>query len=230
MGERLGARSNASPCSNAGDHSNASGGARAPAREHPELRPATGEDVRRLKAVLGEAFFEDPVINWLMPEDAKRQVRLHRFFAIELRHMALARGRVWTTSDLAGAALSLPPGLWRAPLRATLLEGTAFGAHVSRAARLGAAMERSHVREPHYYVRDIGVLPAMQGKGLGRALLRPTLERCDREGLPAYLEASSERNAALYERLGFRLTSELSVGGSPPLRLMLRPPQPAAAP
>ena len=84
----------------------------------------------------------------------------------------------------------------------------------------------AHVREPHYYVRDIGVHPDMQGRGLGSALLRPTLERCDREGLPAYLEASSERNAALYERLGFQLTRELRVGGSPPLRLMLRPPHP----
>jgi GNAT superfamily N-acetyltransferase len=192
----------------------------------PGLQQATGEDVHRLKVVLAEAFFEDPVLGWLMPDDSKRRARLRRFFAIELRHVALARGRVWTTSDLTGAALSLPPGAWRVPPRATLLEGTAFGVHLPRAARLGAAMELRHVREPHYYVRDVGVHPDMQGNGLGSALLRPTLDRCDREGLPAYLEASSERNAALYERLGFQLTGELRVGGSPPLRLMLRPPNP----
>ena len=134
---------------------------------------------------------------------------------------------MWTTSDLSGAALSLPPGAWRVPLHATLMEGRAFGVNLCRAARLGATIEwrhRRNVRGPHYYVRDVGVLPQMQGKGLGSALLRPTLERCDREGLPAYLEASSERSAALYERLGFQLTDELRVGGSPPLRLMLRPP------
>jgi GNAT superfamily N-acetyltransferase len=192
----------------------------------PGLQQATGEDVHRLKVVLAEAFFEDPVLGWLMPDESKRRARLRRFFAIELRHVALARGRVWTTSDLTGAALSLPPGAWRVPPRATLLEGTAFGVHLPRAARLGAAMELRHVREPHYYVRDVGVHPDMQGNGLGSALLRPTLDRCDREGLPAYLEASSERNAALYERLGFQITGELRVGGSPPLRLMLRPPNP----
>lgn len=198
-------------------------------RLRSELRLAAAEDIQRLKTVLTEAFFEDPVLAWLMPDDSKRRVRLRRFFTVELRHIALPRGRVWTTSDLAGAALSLPPGAWRVPPRATLLEGTAFGVHLSRAARLGAAMERCHVRESHYYVRDVGVLPDMQGKGLGSALLRPTLERCDREGLPAYLEASSERNAALYERLGFQLTDELRVKGSPPLRLMLRRPHPAHA-
>jgi GNAT superfamily N-acetyltransferase len=210
-------------------------GERSPAARHgsqsrsladPGLRLATIEDVHRLKAVLAEAFFEDPVLGWLIPEDSSRRARLRRFFAIELRHLAMPRGHVWTTSDLAGAALSLPPGAWRPPPRVTLLEGTAFGIHLFRAARLGTAMERCHVREPHYYVRDVGVHPGMQGRGLGSALLRPTLDRCDREGLPAYLEASSERNAALYERLGFRLTEELRVAGSPPLRLMLRPPQP----
>jgi GNAT superfamily N-acetyltransferase len=192
----------------------------------PGLRLATVEDVPRLRAVMAEAFFEDPVITWLMPEETKRRARLRRFFGIELRHMALARGRVWTTSDLTGAALSTPPGAWRVPLHATLLEGTAFGIHLLRAARLGAAMEWRHVREAHYYVRDVGVLPDMQGKGLGSRLLGPTLDRCDHEGLPAYLEASSERNAALYERLGFQVKRELRVAGSPPLQLMLRPPQP----
>jgi GNAT superfamily N-acetyltransferase len=136
---------------------------------------------------------------------------------------------VWSTTDLSGAALTLPPGAWRPPPRATLLEGRAFGIHLPRAMRMGGAMEWHHTRkprEPHYYVRDIGVHPDMQGKGLGGALLRPTLERCDREGLPAYIEASSERSAALYERLGFRHIKELHIGSCPPLWLMLRHPQP----
>lgn len=173
---------------------------------------------------MAEAFFHDPILAWLMPDETQRRMRLRRFFAIELRHMALARGRVWTTSDLSGAALVMPPHAWGMPGRAFLLEGRAFGVHMFRAARLGAAMERRHPREAHYYVRDVGVLPEMQGRGLGEALIRPTLNFCDHEGVAAYLEASSERNAELYKRLGFRITSELRVAGSPPLRLMLRPP------
>lgn len=152
---------------------------------------------------------------------------MRRFFAIELRHLTLPRGQVWTTGDFSGVTMVMPPGAWRVPLRATLLEGSAFGLGVARAAMLASAMEWRHARDvrgAHYYVRDIGVLPAMQGRGLGNALMRPTLERCDREGLPAYLEASSERSAALSERLGFRLIGELRVAGSPPLRLMVRSP------
>ncbi len=190
------------------------------------LRPATEQDVQGLKTVLAEAFFDDPVFGWLMPEDGRRRARLHRYFGVDLRHYVLPHGRVWTTSDLTGAALTLPPGAWRVPPHTTLLQGSAFGIHLSRAARIGFAMEWRHaheLREAHYYVRDIGVHPDMQGNGLGSALMAPTLERCDREGLPAYIEASSERSAALYERLGFEHVKELRVGGSPPLWLMIRP-------
>ncbi len=91
---------------------------------------------------------------------------------------------------------------------------------------LAAAFEDDPVFgwEPHHYLPYIGVAPEAQGRGLGSALMRPILDRCDEERLPAYLEATSERNAALYERLGF----ELRAGGSPPLWLMVRPPGGAA--
>jgi ribosomal protein S18 acetylase RimI-like enzyme len=124
--------------------------------------------------------------------------------------------------------LGLPPGKWHVPLRTTLLHGTTFRAQIPKAARVGAAIEwhhARHLRRPHYYVRDIGVRPDTQGRGLGSALMRPLLDRCDQESLPAYIEASSERSAALYERLGFRHIEELRVWNSPPLWLMIRHPQ-----
>lgn len=200
-----------------------------PANTTAGPRHATAQDVPRLKAVLAEAFFEDPMFSWLIPNDEHRQARLRHYFAIELRHYALPHGHVWTTDDLTGAMLGLPPGKWRVPLPTTLRHGTAFRTGVPRAARLGAAMEwhhLRHLRHPHYYVRDIGVHPDTQGRGLGSTLMRPLLDRCDRERLPAYIEASSRRSAALYERLGFQHTEELRVWGSPPLWLMIRQPQP----
>jgi ribosomal protein S18 acetylase RimI-like enzyme len=198
----------------------------------PGLRRATAQDVHRLQAMLADAFFDDPIFGWLIPNDSKRRARLRRYFGIELRQYALPHGHVWTTDDLAGAMLGLPPGKWRAPLHTTVLHGSVFRVRVPRAARLGAAMEWHHMRllrgvggagGAHYYVRDVGVHPDTQGRGLGSALMRPLLDRCDQEGLPAYIEASSERSAALYERLGFRHIKELRVGHSPPLWLMIRP-------
>lgn len=191
--------------------------------EELPMRKATQGDLKRLATVLAQAFYDDPVFGWLMPSDTRRLERLRRFFAIELRHFALPHGRVWASEDLLGAALSTPPGRWRVPPRAALSQGPLFGMRLARATRLLAAIERRHLREPHYYFAVIGVQPAMQGKGIGSALMRPTLERCDRERVAAYLEASSERSAALYERLGFQVTYELQVAGSPPVWLMRRP-------
>jgi RimJ/RimL family protein N-acetyltransferase len=68
------------------------------------------------------------------------------------------------------------------------------------------------------------VATRFQGQGLGTALLRPALDRSDRERVPAYLEASTERSAALYERLGFIHLGELRIpDGGPPFWPMLRP-------
>ncbi len=66
-------------------------------------------------------------------------------------------------------------------------------------------------------------------RGIGSALLRPTLDRADAAGLAAYIEASSERSAALHERLGFVHTQVLALPeGGPSLWLMRRPPERSA--
>ena len=140
----------------------------------------------------------------------------------------LPAGEIWTDHGLAGASLSLPPGRWRVPFSMNILHGPAFmrvfGGRTGHALATITRMEQKHLDEPHHYFPYIGVAPAAQGRGLGTQLMTPTLEECDRSQLPAYLEATSERNAELYARRGFEPIEELSVVGSPPLRLMRRPP------
>ena len=54
----------------------------------------------------------------------------------------------------------------------------------------------------------LGVEPDAQGQGLGSQVLRPMLDRCDSEGVPAYLESSKATNVPFYERHGFRNIEE----------------------
>jgi GNAT superfamily N-acetyltransferase len=194
--------------------------------EASNLRKATSPDIGALANALAEAFQDDPIFRWLMPDDAGRQQRLRRFFTIELGQLVIPRGHAWTSPELTGAALSLPPGAWKAPTQIAARQGRCFGIHLPKAAGIAALMERRHIREPHHYFPYIGVAPHAQGQGLGSMLMGPTLDRCDEEGLPAYLEATSDRNIALYERLGFRPCAELRFAGSPPLLPMVRPPLP----
>jgi GNAT superfamily N-acetyltransferase len=84
-------------------------------------------------------------------------------------------------------------------------------------------MAEFHPQEPHWYLPLIGVDTTKQGQGYGSALLVHALARCDEDGLPAYLEASSPRNKVLYARHGFEEIGVIQAGSSPPMWPMLRP-------
>jgi ribosomal protein S18 acetylase RimI-like enzyme len=192
------------------------------------VRQAGVGELARLSATLADAFVADPILQWLIPSRLRRDARLRRLFALELEHYVFPAGRVLTTDEHRGASLELPPGGWKMPnsMPASAALGwiRVFGMRLAQAGRTQACFERNHLQEPHYYIRYVGVATRFQGQGLGTALLRPTLDRCDQEGLPAYLEASSERSAALYERLGFVHLGERRFPDGPPFWPMRRPP------
>ncbi len=182
---------------------------------------ASRADVAPLARALAAAFEDDPIFGWLLRDERRRPDKLLRFFILELESVVLPSGTAWMTPEASGACLELPPGEWRMPLRTQALHApqfaAVFGRSLPRALITITQMERKHLREPHFYVPYVGVAPAGQGAGLGTKLLRKTLERADAAGLPTYLEATSERNAALYERLGFEHLGPFTVLGSPPL-------------
>ena len=194
-----------------------------------EVRTAGPDAVPKVAAALADAFINDPFYTWLLPGSLRLQARLRTMFAAEMEQYVVPNGTVWTTSGFDGAVAELPPGAWEMPKSMTGKEALkwtrALGRRLLLAGRVRRAMEERHLREAHFYVRTIGVRTAMQGQGLGSALMQPTLERADSAGLPAYIEASSERSAALYERLGFVHMGVLELPeGGPPLWLMRRPP------
>jgi GNAT superfamily N-acetyltransferase len=194
-----------------------------------EVRTAAADAVPKVAAVLADAFVNDPVFTWLLPGSLRLQPRLRTMFAAEMEQYVVPNGTVWTTSGYDGAVSELPPGAWEMPKSATGKEALkwmrAFGRRLPLAIKVQHAMQERHLREPHFYVRTVGVRTTLQGQGVGSALMRPTLERADSAGLPAYIEASSQRSAALYERLGFVHMDVLELpAGGPPVWLMRRPP------
>ena len=58
------------------------------------VRPATRSDVGALSITLGKAFYDDPVMSWMLPDADLRRRKLHRLFAALTRHHHLARGGV----------------------------------------------------------------------------------------------------------------------------------------
>jgi ribosomal protein S18 acetylase RimI-like enzyme len=191
------------------------------------VRRVTRDDVKPLAAALARAFQDDPVAVYIFPVAARRPRGLERFFRLQLGRTFLRRGEAWTTADLQGGAFWLRPSSPRPGLR-DLFEQIPMvpllGRRLLPTLRLIGLMEQHHPKLPHWYLGTLGTDPPFQGRGVGSALLRPVLERCDEEGVPAYLESSNVHNVPFYRRHGFDVTKELQVPDGPTLWLMWREP------
>jgi len=192
------------------------------------VRSARREDFRPLAAMLARAFYDDPVTAWFYPNPERRLVHARRFFAIRLRQLA-DQELIFTTSDHTGAALWTLPGRWREDLRQSLMLLPMLPVLLPRIARSTRAVreiERRHPVVAHFYLSVLGTDPDQQGGGIGSALLTPVLDRCDSDGVAAYLESSKESNIGFYVRHGFTVTERIDLPDGPPLWFMWRDPHP----
>ncbi|MFK4098589.1 GNAT family N-acetyltransferase [Streptomyces sp. NPDC019531] len=192
------------------------------------IRTADGGDRELVAGLLDSAFQDDPVSGWIFPGEEDRRTTHPRLMAAFV-DIVLAEGRVDVTEDGAACALWLSVAAdggdeddeeGFARLREALDPGN------ERIEQIGTLTAAVHpVGRAHEYLWMIGVVPGRQGEGLGAALIGSVLERCDREGVPAYLEASSVRSRKLYERLGFELVDRpLDLPGGPQMWPMWREP------
>ncbi|WP_187369660.1 GNAT family N-acetyltransferase [Fodinicola acaciae] len=196
------------------------------------LRAAGRADLQEVSAVLARAFFDDPVMAWMIPDEAERRRRLPLFFRAVGRHEHLPYDGVDAILEdgaVRGAAMWKPPGHWKTSGWRTLLSAPAymraFGPYLRNGGVVQETMSRLHPHEPHWYLAVVGTDPAAQGGGVGTDLIRSRLEICDRDGVPAYLESSKAANVPYYERFGFKVTREIVVADGPTLWPMWRQPQ-----
>ncbi|MEM6703706.1 MAG: GNAT family N-acetyltransferase [Acidobacteriota bacterium] len=174
-------------------------------------------------ATIAVAFAEDPGARWFSPTARAFLENIVAHARVQI-HGAMQRGSAYCTDDCTGVALWLPPG---GTLNDEALEEALSQAVPDAIAGDIAVLEEQAARyrpeEPHWYLPILAVDPAYQGRGHGGALLRQGLEACDRDGAPAYLEASNPRCVRLYERHGFQSLGTIQAGSSPAIVPMLRP-------
>ena len=177
---------------------------------------------------LSRGFFGDRIFRWIMPDDERRRESLPNLFSL-FAGAFWPHGGVYTAAAGTGAALWLPPGrqLVAGEEAEEFERRTAevSGTDAARMAEVIGLLDENHPHDDCWYLNLIGVDPVRQGRGIGSALLRAVLHRADRDGMPAYVEATSPENRRLYERHGFRTTRELTVSDCPPLFAMWREPQ-----
>lgn len=191
----------------------------------PAVRTATRDDAQRCFAVLARAFERDAPCRWMWP-DERQYCRAFPRFAAAFGGAAIGLGTAHYYDGFAGCALWLSPG---APMDEQTLEEiineTVSPERHDAAFEFFSQMDRYHPSGPHWHLPLIGVDPVHQGRGIGSALLRHVLDQCDREQLPAHLEATSPANIRLYSRHGFEELGCIQVEDCPPIVPMQRRPR-----
>ncbi|MFJ9556228.1 GNAT family N-acetyltransferase [Nocardiopsis sp. NPDC101807] len=190
-----------------------------------EIRELPPSDEGRAAALIAEAMDSEPVMAWMIPGAEERRTLLPGLMRAFVA-AALATDRVLV--DGTGSALALwshRAGPARPPREEDLRAlPPAYAPHAPRIALLARTLEDRHPDGPHLYLSAIGVLPHARGRGLGSALLG---HRLDGAALPAYLEAGTERSAALYARHGFApLGAPVTLPEGPTVHPMWREPNP----
>ena len=167
-------------------------------------------------AALVRAFWDYPETLHLLPDERRRRRVLPRYLAGDCADSAAYDHlfAAWVGGADAGVAAWLPPEGYPVPLRRQvaqvghLLPAAPWGIGAAREALRGQHRNRAeHPREPHYFLRVVGVIPEHQRSGAGSALVQPVLEAADERGVGCYLTTALEQNVAFYRRFGFEVRS-----------------------
>jgi GNAT superfamily N-acetyltransferase len=197
------------------------------------IRAATAADRATLADCLASAFSEDPLFTWMAgggpnkPVEAKLRVVFAALVKLELER---PEHLVFTDEHGIGAAVWKAPNKWKMTtgdmLRSLPAMLRGLGTKAPRMIGAFSAIEKVHPKEEHYFLEALGTRRDQQGKGVGSTVIRHMLDRCDTEGMPAYLESSNPRNVPFYARHGFETTGEIVVGkGAPTATAMWRKPR-----
>ncbi len=201
----------------------------------PAVRKLTARDVDEAGLLLARAFFDYPMITWLMPDDAHRRIALPIFMSVSVR-WGLLMNEVFGIGDpLSGVAIWAPPGMASVDLDPADAivhyreAATAMGAEAE--ARYDRFLAEQHaVRDREmglrtWYLAWLGVDRAQQRSGAGASLLQDMFARLDPIGDDTYLETEKAANVPYYRRHQFEVISEGAISsGGPPFWTMRRNP------
>jgi GNAT superfamily N-acetyltransferase len=193
------------------------------------LRP---DQVAAASETLAEAFWDDPLMHIVAP-DEKRRAGVGPWFFEKALQYGMSNGEAWCNEDASAVAIWFPPGktdmsplgMLRVGMGALPLRAGARGAW--RFMKAMAATEKLHkaVAGPHWYLLALGTRRHLQGQGLGSALLEIGAAKADAAGLPCYLETGTDENVAFYTKRGFDVTGDAEVYGFKVRGMVRRPRQ-----
>jgi GNAT superfamily N-acetyltransferase len=187
----------------------------------PEVILMRESEIESAGAVLARAFFRDPIVKYMLPDESERERLSPWHFTAFVRYGYLF-GEVYVaiddgTGDVTGVAVWFPPGSIEMPPERVAQAGLdkapeVLGADVwNRFMTVIDKLDQTHhedMKTRHWFLPLLGIDPLHQGSGLGGKMIKPVLAHADAQGLPCYLATVQPRNVRFYQKQGFTVVSE----------------------
>ncbi len=168
------------------------------------LRIAGPDDIDTVADLVADAFDHLQAIHVLVPDPARRRTVTRAWYRLYVAHAIGGAGQVVMTDDGSAAAVwfdrTRPP---TEPDNYPQHLAELAGDDLPRFQHLDLQMEAHHPVAAHWHLLFLAVHPDRWSQGLGSLLMAHTHSRLDAQGLPAYLEATSDQNRRLYRRHGY---------------------------
>jgi len=191
------------------------------------VRQAQPSDLDVVIGIMVEAFHDEPVFSYILPDERVRSRALRKAFEIivpEDHHV----GRIFLTEGGEAATLWRKPSQMRESrwdaLRTALPYLFAFGGAIGRASQVAKLIKANLPSQDCWYLHYAGCRLRHRGKGYGGAAIRAGLALADAEGRSAYLETGDPENLPVYRALGFDVIGSWQTPGGPLFWRMMRPP------
>jgi ribosomal protein S18 acetylase RimI-like enzyme len=188
-----------------------------------DARLLTLADVEEAAQVISQAFWDDPLISFMLPFKPTRLRTLVKFFRV-YGEISIRNQRGYGVGEpLQGVAYWKFPGQESMSISVKALGKflplllTMYPIGYWRARKILEQIEslyKKHADEPTFYLDNLGVLASARGKGLSSKLIRPFLERADAQKVIAYTDTVTPANVPLYEHFGFQCIEQVPVAGT----------------
>jgi ribosomal protein S18 acetylase RimI-like enzyme len=172
--------------------------------------------------MLGRAFLNDPLLSYVIPQPESRQTQVPWFVQVSMAYGCMF-GEAYGTKEKDGVIFWLRPGETALTLGKMFKSGMlaapfklGFSGFIRfmKMADFTDKIHKKHAPMPHYYLFGMGVDPSSQGKGVGKKLIDPLIEKLNKENAVCYLETQNENNTRFYSKFGFTVVaSEVMPGG-----------------
>jgi ribosomal protein S18 acetylase RimI-like enzyme len=182
-----------------------------------DFRLLTLSDVEQAARVISQAFVDDPLFSYMLPIKLTRVKTLHKFFRA-YGEVNIKNNRGYGAGEpLQGVAYRKSPSQDNMSISVRSLTlflpllFTLYPIGYFRAKAILQQIDNLHKKyadEPHYYLDNVGVIPAARGQGISSKVIRPILELADSQKVSTYTDTVTQSNMALYEHFGFQCVEQ----------------------